>query len=62
MTVRKYTSRSQQTTITSAITSGASVMTVANAATLLGGISAASITGGATFTVVIDPDTALEEI
>jgi hypothetical protein len=62
MTVRKYTSRSQQTTITSAITSGASSMTVASASTILGGVSPSSITGGITFTVVIDPDTALEEI
>ena len=62
MTVRKYTSRSQQTTITSAITSGSSSMTVASASTLLGGIAPSSITGGVTFTVVIDPDTALEEI
>ena len=62
MTVRKYTSRSQQTTITSAITSGSSSMTVASASTLLGGIAPSSITGGITFTVVIDPDTALEEI
>ena len=62
MTVRKYTSRSQQTTITSAITSGASSMTVASASAILGGIAPSSITGGVTFTLVIDPDTALEEI
>jgi hypothetical protein len=62
MTTRKYSSRSQQTTITSAITSGATTMTVAAASALLGGIAPAAITGGITFTVVIDPDTALEEI
>ena len=59
MTTRKYSSRSQQTTLTSAVTSGASVIPVANATTLLGG---ASVSTGQTFTVVIDPDTALEEI
>ena len=59
MTTRKYSSRSQQTTLTSAVTSGATVIPVANAATLLGG---ATVSTGQTFTVVIDPDTALEEI
>ena len=59
MTTRKYSSRSQQTTLTSAVTSGATVIPVANATTLLGG---ATISTGQTFTVVIDPDTALEEI
>ena len=59
MTTRKYSSRSQQTTLTSAVTSGATVIPVANAATLLGG---ATVSTGHTFTVVIDPDTALEEI
>lgn len=59
MTTRKYSSRSQQTTLTSAVTSGATILPVANAATLLGG---ATISNGQTFTVVIDPDTALEEI
>jgi len=62
MTVRKYTSRSQQTTLTSAITSGATVMAVASASNLLATVDPASITAGATFTVVIDPDTSLEEI
>ena len=59
MTTRKYSSRSQQTTLTSAVTSGATVIPVANATTLLGG---ATVSTGQTFTVVIDPDTALEEI
>lgn len=62
MTVRKYTSRSQQTTLTSAVTSGAAIIPVSSATTLLGDIGGSSITGGITFTVVIDPDTALEEI
>jgi hypothetical protein len=59
MTTRKYSSRSQQTTLTSAVTSGATVLPVANATTLLGG---ATVSTGQTFTIVIDPDTALEEI
>ena len=59
MTVRKYTSRSQQTTLSSAVTSGATVIPVTNASTLFSGTT---ISAGQTFTVVIDPDTALEEI
>jgi hypothetical protein len=59
MTTRKYSSRSQQTTLTSAVTSGAVTIPVLSASLLLGG---ASINAGETFTVVIDPDTALEEI
>ena len=59
MTTRKYSSRSQQTTLTSAVTSGATILPVANAATLLGG---ATVSTGQTFTIVIDPDTSLEEI
>jgi len=59
MTVRKYTSRSQQTTLSSAVTSGATVISVTNASTLLAGTT---ISAGQTFVVVIDPDTALEEI
>lgn len=62
MPLRKYSSRSQQTTITTAVTSGATVIPVASATTLLGGISTSSISTSAIFTVVIDPDTALEEI
>jgi hypothetical protein len=59
MTTRKYTSRSQQTTLSSAVTSGATVIPVVAATTLLGG---ATISAGQTMTVVIDPDTALEEV
>ena len=59
MTTRKYTSRSQQTTLSSAVTSGATLAPVVAATTLLGG---ATISAGQTFTVVIDPDTALEEV
>ena len=59
MTVRKYTSRSQQTTLSAAVTSGATVLSVTNATTLLAGTV---VNPGETFTIVIDPDTALEEI
>ena len=59
MTTRKYSSRSQQTSLSAAVTSGALVIPVVNALTLMGG---ASVTSGQTFVVVIDPDTALEEI
>lgn len=59
MTVRKYSSTSQETNLTSALSSGASTMVVNSASALLGGITLAT---GETFTVVIDPDTALEEI
>ena len=59
MPIRKYSSTSQETTLTSALTSSASTMVVASASGLLSGITPAS---GETFTVVIDPDTALEEI
>ena len=59
MTTRNYSSRSQQTTLTSAVTAGASTLVVQSGAALLGG---ATISGGTTFTLVVDPDTALEEI
>jgi hypothetical protein len=59
MTTRKYSSRSQQTTLTSAITANATTMVVGSATSLMGG---ATVTGTERFTVVIDPDTALEEI
>ena len=59
MTSRKYTSRSQQTTLTTTVTSGASIFPVLNAGAL---IPTGSVAGGVTFTVVIDPDTAIEEI
>ena len=59
MTTRKYSSLSQQTTLTSAVTSGATVFPVVSATTLLGGITLAA---NEVFTIVIDPDTSLEEI
>jgi hypothetical protein len=59
MTTRKYSSRSQQTTLSENLSSSATEATVISAATLLGGTT---ITAGQTFTVAIDPDTALEEI
>ena len=59
MTVRKYSSISQETSLTSALNSSATTMVVGSASGLFGGITIAS---GETFTVVIDPDTALEEI
>jgi hypothetical protein len=59
MPVRKYSSRSQKTTLTSAITSSSSSINVVSAPALVGGIT---INAGQTYTVVIDPDTALEEI
>jgi hypothetical protein len=58
-TVRKYSSRSQQTTLTSAVSSGATTIVVGSGTSLLGG---ATVTSPEIFTVVIDPDTALEEI
>jgi hypothetical protein len=59
MTTRKYSSRSQQTTLASALTSSGTSASVVSGTSLLGG---ATISAGETFTVVIDPDTALEEI
>jgi hypothetical protein len=59
MTIRKYSSISQETTLTSALDSSATTMVVGSATALLSGIS---LSAGETFTVVIDPDTALEEI
>ena len=59
MTTRKYTSRSQQTTLSASVTSGSTSFSVVSSATLLGGIT---ISAGQVFTVVIDPDTALEEV
>ena len=59
MTTRKYSSRAQQTTLSSGITSGDLSMTVGSGANLMGGKTPAV---GETYTVVIDPDTALEEI
>jgi hypothetical protein len=59
MTTRKYSSRSQQTTLTATLTSSGTSATVVSGSALLGGTT---ISAGETFTVVIDPDTALEEI
>ena len=59
MTTRKYSSRSQQTTLAANLTDAATTCTVVSGTALLGGVS---VTAGTTFTVVIDPDTALEEI
>lgn len=58
-TVRRYSSRSQQTTLSSAVTSSGASITVVSAASLLGGVTVAA---NEVFTIVIDPDTALEEI
>ena len=59
MTTRKYSSRAQQTTLASALTSVAGTMVVINGANLMGGKTPSATE---TYTVVIDPDTALEEI
>ena len=62
MTIRNYSSRAQQTTLSTGINASATTMTVGNASNLLGGVTGASLSVTSTFTVVIDPDTALEEI
>lgn len=59
MTTRKYSSRSQQTTLVTALTSAGTSVNIVSASALLGGTT---VSAGETFTVVIDPDTALEEI
>lgn len=59
MPTRKYSSRSQQTTLTAGINSTDTSAVVVSGSALLGGVT---ISAGQTFTVVIDPDTALEEI
>ena len=59
MTTRKYSSRSQQTTLSGALTNSGTSATVVSATSLLGGTTLAA---NETFTIVIDPDTALEEI
>ena len=59
MTTRKYSSRSQQTTLASTLTNSGTSASVVSGTSLLGG---ATVSAGETFTVVIDPDTALEEI
>ena len=58
MTVRRYSSISQETSLTAALNSTATTMVV-NSAAVLGNITPAA---GERFTLVIDPDTALEEI
>ena len=58
MTVRRYSSISQETSLVSALNATATTMVV-NSAAVLGSITPAS---GERFTLVIDPDTALEEI
>jgi hypothetical protein len=59
MTTRKYSSRSQQTTLTAGINSTDTSATVVSGTALLGGVT---VSAGQTFTIVLDPDTALEEI
>ena len=59
MTARKYSSRAQQTTLSAPITSTATTMNVISGSAVMGG---KTVTGTTTYTVVIDPDTALEEI
>jgi len=59
MTTRKYSSRAQQTTLASSITSSDVSMTVVSGSNLMGGKTPAATE---TYTVVIDPDTANEEI
>ena len=58
MTSRKYQSRSQKTTLSSPLSAGATSMTVNSGSTL----AVTSIPNGTTYTVVIDPDTSLEEV
>jgi hypothetical protein len=58
MTTRKYQSRAQQTTLASALAANATTMTVNSGSTL----AVSAIPNGQTYTVVIDPDTSLEEI
>ncbi len=64
MTVRKYSSVSQETTLVSALASGAgaTTMVVASSTAVLGGITLSNTSPLETFVVVVDPDTALEEI
>ena len=58
MTVRRYSSISQETSLVSALNATATTMVV-NSAAVLGSITPAA---GERFTLVLDPDTALEEI
>ena len=59
MTVRKYSSRAQQTTLSAALTSVAASMVVVNGPAVMG-TKQPSVSE--TYVVVIDPDTSLEEI
>ena len=59
MTTRNYSTTSQETSLTAALSSSATTMTVQSSTALFGG---ASVSSGQTFTVVIDPDTSLEEV
>jgi len=56
---RLYSSISTDTTLSVTLTSGGTVATVADSAALLGGVT---VNSPNTFTIVIDPDTASEEI
>jgi hypothetical protein len=64
MTTRRYSSTSQETTLTTALAAGTgnTTMVVGSASALLSGIIPGNTSPLETFTVVIDPDTALEEI
>ena len=62
MTTRLYSSTSQETTLTAALNSSATTMVVASASGLFSTITPGNTSPLETFTVVIDPDTALEEI
>ena len=62
MTTRLYSSISQETTLTAALNSSATTMVVASATGLLSSITPGNTSPLEAFTVVIDPDTALEEI
>lgn len=58
MTIRKYQSRAQKTTLSSPLAAGATQMTVNSGSTL----AVTAIPNGQIYTVVIDPDTSLEEV
>jgi hypothetical protein len=59
MTVRKYSSRAQQTTLSSALTSVDTSMVVVSGPAVMGNKTPSA---SETYVVVIDPDTSLEEI
>ena len=61
MTTRRYSSKSQQATLTTGVTSGAGTITI-NSSLANSLIPGGSLTAGQTYTLVIDPDTSLEEI